>query len=376
MISNQFKKFLKLESASGIILFIAGITAIVIKNTSLEFYYDSLLAGFLPHLINDGLMSIFFFLVGLEIKREFIDGELSSKETSFLPVIAACGGMLMPALVYLCITNGEAILAKGWAIPCATDIAFSLAILSLFGSRIKPSLKVFLTALAIIDDLGAILIIALFYTANLYFTYLIWAALCCLVMAMLNLKNVTSKVPYFLFACLLWYFIHLSGIHSTIAGVLAAFFVPYKIKHKSPLLEFEKLIHPYVAYLILPLFAFFNAGLDLHSIDLSVLFSKLTLGITLGLFLGKQLGVMLLSWIAIKARICKLPADSNWIEFYGISALTGVGFTMSLFIDHLAFNNASLIIPSQLGIISGSFLSGIFGFLILYSTTKNEKSRL
>lgn len=371
MPSTALKKFLALESAAGIILFIAAVAAILMKNSLFAPFYDSLLnVPGLAHGINDGLMSIFFFLVGLEIKREFSAGELSSKENALLPIVAALGGMIFPAIVYLIVNLNHPEVWKGWAIPCATDIAFSLGILSLLGSRVRTSLKVFLTALAIIDDLGAIVIIAFFYTANLDLNYLIFAGCCCAALLAANKSGILNKFIYVLLALTLWYLILKSGVHATIAGVLAALFVPYSKQGRSPLSELEHFLHPYVAYFILPVFAFFNAGINLGGIDSSIFLSPLTLGIGLGLLLGKQLGVMASSWLSIRIGICKMPSGSSWKEFYGIAILTGVGFTMSLFIDHLAFSDPALDVPARLGILSGSLLAGLAGYLVLQRAVK------
>lgn len=388
MITNNFKRFLQLESASGIILFIAAVLAVVIKNSSLSNTYDSLLtlhAGFeignfkiekeLIHWVNDGLMAIFFFLVGLEIKREFIDGELSSFKQAILPALAAIGGMIFPALVFLLINLNNPSVWHGWAIPCATDIAFSLGILALLGSRVPLGLKVFLTALAIIDDLGAIVIIAVFYSSNIDLFALFTAFFICILLFIINEREVRHKFVYVTISAVLWYFVLKSGIHATIAGVLAAFFIPFKIKGgSSPVKEFEHLLHPWVAYLILPVFAFFNAGVSFKGMSFSDLFSPLTISIALGLFLGKQIGVMLFSWITIKTGLADLPSEANWKQFYAVSVLTGVGFTMSLFIETLAFGNPHLEVPARLGIISGSVLSGLVGYLVLKKSLTSKTS--
>ncbi len=375
MVRKAFKKYLDLESSAGITLFFAAMVALVLKNSALHNIYDRIITTHdLALWVNDGLMSIFFFVVGLEIKREFIDGELSNLKTALLPILGAIGGMIFPALVYLAINYYEPSLWRGWAIPCATDIAFSLGILSLLGSRVRTSLKVFLTALAIIDDLGAILIIAFFYTSNFSGLYLLYALIPCAALFILNRMKVSYKIPFLIFGILLWYLVHHSGIHATIAGVLASFFIPYQVKNKSPLKELENRLHPIVAYFILPVFAFFNSGVSFVELNFDIVFSSLTLGIALGLFFGKQIGVMLFSWVSIKAGFARMPSESTWPQFYAVSILTGVGFTMSLFINNLAFTDPALDNNAKIGTIFGSILSGLVGLAILYKTAKKAKS--
>lgn len=385
MIKGAFKRFFALEAASGIILVITAAAAMLLKNCPLEEWYDALLQlplgvegpihlpHTLLHWVNDGLMTIFFFLVGLEIKREFIDGELSSKDRAILPIIAAVGGMAMPALIYWLIAGGDAALRRGWAIPCATDIAFSLGVLALLGSRVPHSLKIFLTALAIIDDLGAIIIIALFYSTDLSLEYLFMASLCCIVLFAANRMRIKARPVYIFVGVILWYQVFNSGIHATIAGVLAAFFVPHYRNTHSPLEQFEKALHPWVAYLIMPLFAFFNAGISLQGLSPAALFTPVTMGIALGLFFGKQLGVFISSWAAIKLGVAKIPNNARWKELYGVALLTGIGFTMSLFIQNLAFQEEALHVPARLGIILGSALSAITGYFSLRFTTQVQK---
>lgn len=386
-ITKPFRRFLKLEAASGIILFSAAVVAILIKNSGLEHAYDSLLemhAGFeigsfelkkeLIHWVNDGLMAVFFFLVGLEIKREFLDGELSSPKQAILPALGAVGGMIFPAIVYILIAYNSPEVWKGWAIPCATDIAFSLGILALLGSRVPLSLKVFLTALAIIDDLGAIVIIAVFYSANLKLGYLFSALGVCIALFVVNNSYVSKKTPYVLLGLILWYLVLKSGIHATIAGVLTAFFVPFKINNRSLVKEFEHALHPAVAYFILPIFAFFNAGVSLKGMSITDMFSTLTIAVALGLFIGKQIGVVLFSWLTIKTGLAELPNQATFRQFYAVAILTGVGFTMSLFIETLAFSNPELQAPARLGILSGSFLSGLAGYLVLRASLPAIKS--
>ena len=328
----------------------------------------------LLHWINDALMAIFFFFVTLEIKREFLQGELSNRKQALLPIIAAIGGMLVPALLYVYINfqNSEAL--NGWAIPTATDIAFSLGVLSLLGSRVPISLKVFLTALAIIDDLGAIVIIAFFYSGDLDIYYLSFLLITFFVLFILNKANIKKIFPYLILGLVLWFFTHESGIHATISGVLLAIVIPHRKKEKdfSLLLKIEHSISPYVAFGIMPLFALANAGVSLNGINLNSLLSPVPLGILLGLFLGKQIGVFLFSIISIKLKIAKMPNNSNWLSFYGVGILTGIGFTMSLFIGNLAFvENTQYISGVKIGVLAGSLLSTLFGyFLLLYATKK------
>ena len=328
----------------------------------------------LLHWINDALMAIFFFFVTLEIKREFLQGELSNIKQALLPIIAAVGGMLVPALVYVYINLGDSETLIGWAIPSATDIAFSLGVLSLLGKRVPISLKVFLTALAIIDDLGAIVIIALFYSGDLSIKYLTLMLIAFLILLIINKFNVKKFLPYLIVGLFLWDFTHNSGIHATIAGVLLAMTIPHRKKEKdfSLLIKIEHAISPYVAFGIMPLFAFANAGVSLDGLSFSSLLDKVPLGIVLGLFLGKQLGVFVFSYISIKLKIAQMPNNSNWFNFYGVGVLTGIGFTMSLFVGNLAFvENMQYMDGVKIGVLTGSLLSTLFGyFLILLTPNK------
>ena len=312
-------------------------------------------------------MAIFFFLVGLEVKREVLEGSLSSVSKVTLPAIAALGGMLMPAVVYSVINYSDPVAMKGWAIPTATDIAFALGVLALLGKRVPASLKIFLMALAVIDDLGAIIIIALFYTNDLSVVSLGVASVAMLGLLMLNIFKVRKKSFYILFGIVLWVSVLKSGVHATLAGVVLAMFIPLKeVDGKSMAKEFEHELHSFVNYFVLPLFAFVNAGIDLRGLDVNKLFSGAPLGIMLGLFLGKQLGVFGFSYIAMKLKIAKMPEGVNFRHFYGVSVLTGIGFTMSLFIDSLAFGDASLFhFADKLAILLGSIFSGVVGYLIL-----------
>lgn len=319
-------------------------------------------------------MSLFFLLVTLEVKRELLVGELNSLAKGLLPFIAAIGGMLLPAAIYLSLNMNHSVAARGWAIPTATDIAFALAILMLLRSYVPSSLKTFLAALAIIDDLGAIIIIAIFYTHNLQFLYVSLALLCVLILFIFNRVGITRYFLYFIMGIILWLFILKSGIHSTIAGVILGFFIPLKSSKEnySPLKRLEHYLQPWVAYGVVPLFALANTGLSFSDVKLSDLFHSVTLGILLGLFIGKQLGIFLACWIAIKARLAKLPDAINWSHLYGVSVICGIGFTMSLFIGDLSFKNYQMNYGNlvKLGVLSGSILSGITGSLILWGTSK------
>ena len=386
-ISKPFKWFFRLEAASGLVLLFAAIIALVISNSNLSDLYFSTLNKYLfiginnfglklsvIHWINDALMAIFFFFVTLEIKREFLQGELSNIKQALLPIIAAVGGMVVPALVYVYINLGDPETLNGWAIPSATDIAFSLGVLSLLGKRVPLSLKVFLTALAIIDDLGAILIIAIFYSGDLSIKYLSLMLIAFIILLILNKFNIKKFFPYLIVGIILWDFTHNSGIHATIAGVLMAMTIPHRKKEKdfSLLINVEHSISPYVAFGIMPLFAFANAGVSLEGLSLSILLDKVPLGIVLGLFFGKQLGVFIFSYISIKLKIAQMPNNSNWYNFYGVGVLTGIGFTMSLFVGNLAFvENIQYMDGVKIGVLTGSLLSTLFGyFLILLTPNK------
>ena len=331
-ISKPFKWFFKLEAASGLVLLFSAVLALIISNSNYSTYYFGYLEKYIfigfneiglklsvLHWINDALMAIFFFFVTLEIKREFLQGELSNIKQALLPIIAAVGGMLVPALFYVFINFGDSETMNGWAIPSATDIAFSLGVLSLLGKRVPLSLKVFLAALAIIDDLGAIVIIALFYSGDLSVKYLTLMLLAFIVLLVINKFNIKKFLPYLVVGIFLWDFTHNSGIHATIAGVLLAMTIPHRKKEKdfSLLIKVEHAISPYVAFGIMPLFAFANAGVSLEGLSFSSLLDKVPLGILLGLFVGKQLGVFVFSYVAIKTKIAQMPNNSNWYNFYG-----------------------------------------------------------
>ena len=386
-ISKSFKWFFKLEAASGLVLLFSAVLALILSNSLYADYYFSTLEKYLfigfnnlglklsvLHWINDALMAIFFFFVTLEIKREFLQGELSNIKQALLPIIAAVGGMVVPALVYVYINLGDPETLNGWAIPSATDIAFSLGVLSLLGKRVPLSLKVFLTALAIIDDLGAILIIAIFYSGDLSIKYLSLMLVAFIGLLVINKFNIKKFLPYLILGIFLWDFTHNSGIHATIAGVLLAMTIPHRKKEKdfSLLIKVEHLISPYVAFGIMPLFAFANAGVSLEGLSFSSLLDKVPLGIVLGLFVGKQLGVFVFSYLSIKLKIAQMPSNSNWYNFYGVGVLTGIGFTMSLFVGNLAFvDNMQYMDGVKIGVLTGSLLSTLFGyFLILLTPNK------
>jgi len=385
-LSKPFKWFFQLEAASGLLLLIAAIIALIISNSSFSGLYFNTLEEYLfigindfglklsvHHWINDLLMAIFFFFVTLEIKREFIQGELSNLKKALLPIIGAVGGMVIPALVYVSINFGNSETINGWAIPSATDIAFSLGILSLLGSRVPISLKIFLTALAIIDDLGAILIIAFFYSGDLSVSYLSLILISYIFLLVLNKFRVRKFLPYLIIGAFMWFFTYKSGIHATIAGVLLASTIPHRIKDKdfSLLIKLEHVISPYVAFIIMPIFAFANAGVSLVGLSLSSLLLPVPLGILLGLFIGKQVGVMIFSYIAVKIGAAQMPDNASWFSLYGVSVLTGIGFTMSLFVGNLAFTeNIQYIDGVKIGVLAGSLLSTLFGYFILIISTK------
>ena len=387
VLTKPFKEFFKLESASGLILLFAATIALIISNSNFEAIYFNTLQKYISlgigsfslklsviHWVNDVLMTVFFFLVSLEIKREIVQGELSNPKQALLPIIGAVGGMVIPAAIYIIININSPETLNGWAIPSATDIAFSLGVLSLLGKRVPISLKIFLTALAIIDDLGAIVIIAFFYSGNIEVSYLLLMLAAVIVLVMLNKFNVSFFIPYLLVGVLLWEFTHKSGIHATIAGVLLALLIPHDKtnRNKSLLLKLEHAIAPYVAFGIMPLFAFANAGVSLNGISLSSLLNPVPFGILCGLFFGKQIGVFLFAYASVKLNLAQKPNDSNWLALYAVSVLTGIGFTMSLFVGNLAFANSPMYLDGvKIGVLSGSLLSTLLGyFLLMYSTKK------
>ena len=380
------RNFLKMESAGGLVLMAAAVLALLAANTGAAGLYSYFIetpvevrvgalqiAKPLFLWVNDGLMAIFFFLVGLELKREFLEGELTDASSIVLPAVGAVGGMVVPVAIYLFINQDDPAGFNGWAIPAATDIAFALGILSLLGSRVPISLKVFLVSLAIFDDLGAIIIIAAFYSADLSSTALVVAAACLVALTIMNRRNVVSISSYVFIGLIMWSAVLKSGVHATLAGVALAAFIPMRDpgnSHYSPLRELEHDLHQVVAFGVLPMFAFVNAGIDLSGIGFSDLLHKVPLGIAAGLFVGKQLGIFLLCLAAIKLGLARLPQGASWGSLYGVSILCGVGFTMSLFVGSLAFENPlveqDLVFDERLGIILGSLLSGLMGYVVLH----------
>ncbi|MGJ8560069.1 MAG: Na+/H+ antiporter NhaA [Litorimonas sp.] len=380
--------FIHLEASGGLILMFTALLALVANNSLLASGYTGILdttvtvqfGAFIiskPFLlwINDGLMAIFFFLVGLEIKREVLDGELSSLDKAALPIFAAIGGIVVPAMVYLSFNYTDPTTASGWAIPAATDIAFALGILALLGPRVPASLKIFLLAVAIIDDLAAIIIIALFYTQDLSLIALGWAGGGTIILFLMNRFRVMRILPYALVGMFVWAAVLKSGVHATLAGVVTALAIPLARPNAdtpSPLRRAEHGLHIWVAFLILPLFAFANAGVSLKGLAVSDFLSPVPLGIALGLFVGKQVGVFSMCWIAVKAGWAKLPEGANWVQVYAVACLTGVGFTMSLFIGTLAFDDDSLLNGVKLGVLMGSIASGVLGYTLLRVFSKKD----
>ncbi|MDA3903301.1 MAG: Na+/H+ antiporter NhaA [Desulfuromusa sp.] len=388
---NILDDFTKKETSAGVLLIFVTILALVLQNSWLSDVYSSFLhthveirfgnlqiAKPLLLWVNDGLMAVFFFLIGLEVKREVMEGHLSSMSQIALPGVAAVGGMVVPALVFIAFNQGESFAMKGWAIPTATDIAFALGILSLLGNRVPISLKIFLMALAIIDDLGAIVIIALFYTSELSTTSIVIASVALVALFVLNRLGFAKKAAYILLGIVLWVSVLKSGVHATLAGVALAFMIPLSSTRAdgttfSLSKEMEHDLHLWVAFIILPIFAFVNAGVDLRGISIAEMFTPVPMGIMLGLFIGKQVGVFGFSWLAIKAGIAKLPEGGNWKQLYGVSILTGIGFTMSLFVDSLAYNDTQIYhFADKLAILLGSFLSAVVGYFVLKSTNNSE----
>ncbi len=376
------REFMDWEAAGGIVLIGATLLALVAANSPWSEWYDALLTTHAevrigtfaidkPLLlwINDGLMAVFFFLVGLEIKREILEGELSSPSQVVLPAVGAVGGMAVPALIYTWMNHGDPVAMSGWAIPVATDIAFALGILSLLGDRVPRGLKVFLLTLAIFDDLGAILVIALFYTSNLSLAALGVAALAGLGLFLMNRRGIASIAAYFFVGMILWVSMLKSGVHATLAGVLAAFAIPIVTADgRSPLKQLEHDLHPSVAFAILPIFAFANAGISFETMTLEMLMHPVPLGITLGLILGNQVGIMSLVAITVKLGFAKLPDRTGWRDIYGVSVLCGVGFTMSLFISSLAFGQSggALGVDNRIGILGGSLIAALMGYGLLW----------
>ncbi len=378
---SMIREFLKLEAAGGIVLVLAAVLALILANTPVITYYTAFIqtpmviqVGALeiakPLLlwVNDGLMAVFFFLVGLEIKREFLEGELSSRAQLTLPALGAVGGMAVPALIYVLLNWGNAQNLNGWAIPAAADIAFALGILALLGDRVPLALKVLLTAIAIIDDLGAILIIALFYTEDLSYIALLLSIVPLAGLILINRLGVQRLAPYILLGIVLWVCELKSGVHATIAGVLTALTIPLKPAaegERSLLRHLEHELHPWVAFGILPLFAFANAGVSFKGVGLYNFIEPVKLGISMGLFLGKQVGVFGMIWLTIRLGLAPMPAGITWRQLYAVSLLCGVGFTMSLFIGSLAFEHSDFEAPIRMGVLTGSLLSGLCGYLLL-----------
>ena len=388
------KNFLKMESAGGIALMGAAVLAMIVANTPLKEYYDLLLevpvevrvgalqiAKPLILWVNDGLMAVFFFLVGLELKREIVEGELSKPANVLLPALGAVGGIVVPVAIYVWFNKGDPAGMQGWAIPAATDIAFALGILMLLGSRVPLSLKVFLVSLAIFDDLGAIVIIALFFTYELSMLALLVAGACLAVLTLMSWRKVSAVSSYVLVGVVMWIAVLKSGVHATLAGVVLAAFIPMRDANDpghSPLRELEHDLHHVVAFGVLPIFAFVNAGISFAGVGMEDLLHPVPMGIAAGLFIGKQLGVFAFCAVAIKLGIARLPEGAGWGALYGVSILSGVGFTMSLFIGGLAFEykqlNLDVIFDERLGIVLGSLLSGVIGYLVLQKVLPREKA--
>ncbi|MBC3488668.1 Na+/H+ antiporter NhaA [Pseudomonas sp. SWRI50] len=378
---SLFTRFFQLEAASGLLLIAAAVLALVINNSPLSYLYNGLLevpvavkVGALeiakPLLlwINDGLMALFFLLIGLEVKREVVDGHLSKPSQIVLPATAAVGGMVIPALIYWFINRDDPAAVAGWAIPTATDIAFALGVLALLGKRVPVSLKLFLMTLAIIDDLGAIIVIALFYSGTLSSVSLLLAGACLVALLAMNRLGVVKLGPYLIIGLVLWVCVLKSGVHATLAGVALALCIPLRTRNAetSPLLSLEHALHPWVAYAILPLFAFANAGVSLAGMNLESFTHPVPMGIAVGLLLGKTVGVFGLTWVAIKLGLAALPAGANWGQLLGVAILCGIGFTMSLFVGSLAFvpGSSDYAGMDRMGILTGSFFAAVIGYAV------------
>lgn len=375
----RIEKLFTHEAAGGIVLMIATVLAFAVANSGLSELYTEVLhlkftialgeTGLSKPLIlwiNDGLMAVFFLLVGLELKYELVEGRLKSAANVVLPGMAALGGMLAPALIYLAFNWSDPAHVSGWAIPAATDIAFAVGVVALLGKRVPPALKIFLLTLAILDDLGAIVVIALFYTAELKPIYLALALVPLALMALRNHLGAHRLAPTLILGAVLWVLVLKSGVHATLAGVLTAFFIPLKDRYgKSPLHALEHGLHPYVMFLIVPIFAFANAGVDLSGMGLADMFKPLPLGIALGLVIGKQIGVFGMTWALVKAGVARLPEGTNWAQLYGIAALAGIGFTMSLFIGSLNFETDAQMNAVRIGVLAGSLISAALGYAVL-----------
>tara|TARA_R110000787_G_scaffold213378_1_gene322909 strand:+ start:4259 stop:5437 length:1179 start_codon:yes stop_codon:yes gene_type:complete len=386
-IAPMLAEFLKQESAGGVVLMFAAVLGLLAANSGLSSSYQAFLdmpftvslgdVGVSKALllwINDGLMALFFFVVGLEVKREVLEGQLSSWRQCALPLFAATGGMALPALVFLGINYDTPENLSGWAIPAATDIAFALGVLALLGNRVPYALKALLLAIAVIDDIGAIVIIALFYSKSIDWN-LLWAALGVLfVMAMLGRARVAQSWPYVILGLVLWLLVLKSGVHATLAGVAAALTIPMTSRDKRPLEDMEHALHPWVAFMVVPVFAFANAGVSLSGIELAAFAAPLPLGIAAGLVIGKQLGIFGFAWMAVKLRLASLPQDVSWAHVHGLSLIAGIGFTMSLFIGNLAFADAEQIDAVKLGVLTGSLIAAIAGIWLLSRIAKRDKA--
>ena len=380
-IAPMLRDFLQKESAGGIVLIAAAVLALIVANSPLLTQYNAFLATpvvagigdfvidkSLLLWINDGLMAVFFFLVGLEVKREVLEGQLSSWDKASLPLIAAVGGMAIPAAVFLSINAGSPENLGGWAIPAATDIAFALGVLMLLGPRVPVALKALLLAIAVIDDIGAIAVIALFYTGSIDMGMLGAGAIVLVLLGIVGRLKVASSIPYVLLSILMWAFVLKSGVHATLAGVAAAMCVPMVARGQSrPLERMEHALHPWVAFLVIPIFGFANAGVTLIGLEPSALLEPLPLGIALGLLVGKQIGIFGFAWLAVKAGLAKLPEEVNWRQIHALSLLAAIGFTMSLFIGNLAFADPALVDAVKLGVLSGSTVAALAGYFLLRS---------
>jgi NhaA family Na+:H+ antiporter len=387
MLLRSFDKFFTKDAAGGLLLMLSAIAAILVVNSGFGAQYNSILnsefsitingEGLTKPLIlwiNDGLMAIFFFLIGLELKHEIMEGKLKNPRDIILPGLAAVGGMAIPAAVYALINMNDPTTLRGWAIPAATDIAFALGVLALLGNRCHPSLKVFLLTLAILDDMGAIIVIALFYTEQLKTNYLLYALIPLAALFVLNIRGTHRLAPALLLTVILWVLVLKSGVHATLAGVVAAFLIPIKDRWgKSPLHSLENGLAPYVLFLIVPIFAFANAGVSFEGMSLASLTAPIPLGIALGLIIGKQIGIFGATWLTVKSGLARLPHGMGWAQVYGISCLAGIGFTMSLFIGGLSFDSPLMLDGVRLGVLVGSAVSAVIGFTVLFLFAKNAE---
>lgn len=382
---STLRQFMDSEVAGGIVLMAAAVLALIVANTPLsdayfdtiQFYIGPLTVGLW---INDALMAIFFLLVGLEIKREFLTGQLATWPSRILPGVAATGGVIVPALIYIAFNFHDPEKVQGWAVPSATDIAFALGVLSLLGSRVPSSLKIFLATLAILDDLAAVVIIAIFYTAELSTGYLAGAVIAAGGLFILNRMGVYKLLPYLIGGVILWYFVLNSGVHATVAGVVTALMIPLHTSSEktntdnSPLCTLEHALAKPVAFFVVPLFGFANAGISFAGMSPSIIFDTLPLGIMLGLFVGKQIGVFGAAWLAIKSGLAQMPLNANWMQIYGVAILCGIGFTMSIFIGLLSFQSELLQAETKIGVLTGSGLSAVCGYLLLRFISSTKKS--